>query len=396
MAGAGSKKWMAAALVSVAGIFVAWGLLVGKPEPEPQDVPASTPPLVQFISADPGSSRLDVQTQGSVQAERQISLTAQVAGRVDSVSPAFVQGGFFNAGDTLLQLEKADYELAIARARSQVAAAARTLAEEEGQALQAKREWRDLGGVKANALFLREPQLAAAKAAFIAAQADLRVAELNLKRTSISLPFNGRIVAKSVDIGQFLGAGSLVATAYGTDQVQVRLPITDRQLALLDLPLGRSEVSDSRLPKVTISAVVGGERWQWQGHISRTDASIDIDSRVLYAVALVDEPFSVLAASRRPPLTPGLFVEAEIEGKTLEAIVRLPRSALRSDGSVMLVDAESRLAAKPVKTLFSDGRSAWLRGLSAGDRVVVEGEAVLFAGMIVTALPAQQLAVGAP
>ncbi|GAB5415104.1 MAG: efflux RND transporter periplasmic adaptor subunit [Congregibacter sp.] len=396
MAVLGAKKWMLATLVVVLGVVAAWGLLVGKPKPAPQAIPPASPPLVQFIDVQPGKTSLSVSTQGSVQAEHQISLTAQVGGRVEAVSPSFVAGGFFNAGETLVQLEKADYELAIARARSQVAAAARTLAEEEGLALQAKREWRDLGGKKANALFLREPQLAAAKAALSAAEADLHVAELNLQRTSISLPFNGRIVSKAVDVGQFLGAGASIGMAYGTDRVQVRLPITDRQLALLDLPMGRSSMDTATLPRVDIAAVIGGERWHWEGRITRTEASIDVDSRVLYAVAVVEKPFAESADTNRPPLTPGLFVEARIEGKSLDGVVRLPRTALQSDGTVMLVDAESRLQPKAVKSLYSDGRSTWLTGLSTDDRVVVQGESVLFAGMNVTALPAQQLAAGAP
>lgn len=388
----GPGTWALALVVTIGGLAAGWALLVGKPRPEPAPVPQPVPPLVRFVTADPQPLALSVSTQGTVQAERQINLTAQVSGRVVAVHENFAAGSFFRAGERLLQIETADYEVAIARAESQLAAAQQRLAEEEGLARQAKREWRELGTSKANALFLREPQLVSARAALKAAEADLRAAKLNLARTSLSLPFDGRLVSKAVDVGQFVAAGTAVAAAYGTERMQVRLPVTDRQLALLDLPLSWDD-RERPGPAVVLRAVVAGEPRQWQGRIARTDASIDVDSRVLYAVAVVDQPFAQ-GASQDVPLTPGLFVEAEIEGVPLSGLTRLPRSALQNDGTVLLVGAESRLASRIVATRYSDGRHAWVQGLEPGDRVVATGGGVLYAGMTVTAAPAQQIADG--
>ncbi len=388
----GLGTWALALVVTIGGLAAGWALLVGKPRPEPAPVPQPVPPLVRFVTADPQPLALSVSTQGTVQAERQINLTAQVSGRVVAVHENFAAGSFFRAGERLLQIETADYEVAIARAESQLAAAQQRLAEEEGLARQAKREWRELGTSKANALFLREPQLVSARAALKAAEADLRAAKLNLARTSLSLPFDGRLVSKAVDVGQFVAAGTAVAAAYGTERMQIRLPVTDRQLALLDLPLSWDD-RERPGPAVVLRAVVAGEPRQWQGRIARTDASIDVDSRVLYAVAVVDQPFAQ-GASQDVPLTPGLFVEAEIEGVPLSGLTRLPRSALQNDGTVLLVGAESRLASRIVATRYSDGRHAWVQGLEPGDRVVATGGGVLYAGMTVTAAPAQQIADG--
>lgn len=388
----GPGTWALALVVTIGGLAAGWALLVGKPRPEPAPVPQPVPPLVRFVTADPQPLALSVSTQGTVQAERQINLTAQVSGRVVAVHENFAAGSFFRAGERLLQIETADYEVAIARAESQLAAAQQRLAEEEGLARQAKREWRELGTSKANALFLREPQLVSARAALKAAEADLRAAKLNLARTSLSLPFDGRLVSKAVDVGQFVAAGTAVAAAYGTERMQIRLPVTDRQLALLDLPLSWDD-RERPGPAVVLRAVVAGEPRQWQGRIARTDASIDVDSRVLYAVAVVDQPFAQ-GASQDVPLTPGLFVEAEIEGVPLSGLTRLPRSALQNDGTVLLVGAESRLASRIVATRYSDGRHAWVQGLEPGDRVVATGGGVLYAGMTVTAAPAQQIADG--
>ena len=95
---------------------------------------------------------------------------------------------FFRQGDTLLQLDSRDYQIEAVRAKSRIAEAEQILAMEQGRALQAKREWRDLGNVAGNALFLREPQLKAARAALEAAKADLDQVNINLERTTIVAP----------------------------------------------------------------------------------------------------------------------------------------------------------------------------------------------------------------
>jgi len=374
-----------ALLVLLVGGAGAWLLLVGKPAPAPVQAPPPGPPAVDVVTAEPAQRALSVQTQGTVRPLREIKLVSRVAGRVERVSGRFAQGGFFPAEEELVKIEDVDYRLAIARAESQVAGAQRQLAEERGRARQAQREWRELGSVEANDLFLRKPQIAAAEAALKASEADLAAARLDLERTSISAPFNGRISEKLVDIGQFVSPGTAIATVYATDAVQVRLPLTGRQVALLDLPLNydNAPVEDAG-PPVTLRARFANRDWEWQGRVVRTDASIDEDSRVVYAVAEVEKPFAREPGSDRPPLAPGLFVHATISGRPLPAVTRLPRSALRSDDSVMLVDARQRAQRRPVHLLHSDADSVWVQGLAEGERVIVREPVLVVAGMEVT------------
>jgi RND family efflux transporter MFP subunit len=392
----GLRSWVVAGVVLLVGSTVAWGLFVGKPAPQPEAAPMPRAPLVDVVAVDPRSTSLLVHTQGSVTPRREISLVSQVAGRVEAVAPQFARGGFVAAGETLVRLEDADYRFALARAESQVAAARQRVAEEKGRALQARREWRDLGSAEANALFLRKPQLAAAEAALRAAEADVGAARLDLERTSIAVPFNGRISDKQVDVGQFVAPGTVIARIYDTDVVEVRLPLTDRQVALLDLPLSadRSGAGAGPAPTVTLNARFADREWSWQGRIVRTDASIDVDSRVVYAVAEVEEPFRDVVGNGRPPLAPGLFVHAEIEGRRIEGVATVPRSALRSDDTVMIVDRESRIQARPVRVLQSHGQRVWLQGLDARDRVVVREDTLMVAGMAVAVNNVTQLAGG--
>ena len=389
------KNWLLTAVVLVVGLGFAYGLLIGKEGPQPSAVPEPTPPVVEVLQVKPNNQALTVTTQGTVRPLREINLVSRVAGRVESVTPGFAAGGFFAASEPLLKIEDYDYQFAIARAESQVAAARQRVAEEQGRALQAKREWRDLGSDQANALFLRQPQLAAAEAALKAAEADLGAARLDLERTAISVPFNGRISEKYVDIGQYVTPGTPIAKVYATDVATVRLPLTDRQVALLDLPLNYDNATPNAPTRVVLSAQFGKRTWEWQGEIVRTDASIDVDSRVVYAVAEIERPFAREAGSDRPPLAPGLFVNATISGRELAAVATLPRTALRSDGNVLIVDDDKRAQLKPVDLLHRSSEQVWVQGLAQGDQVIVGGPATTVAGMTVTVSDAASIAGGA-
>ena len=380
------RKGIWALLVLVVGCGVSYALLVGKPSPEPELPADLVIPVVDVVVAAPAVRSLSVETQGTVRPLREIKLVSQVGGRVEYVSPRFAQGGFFAADEALVKVEGIDYQFDIARAESQVASAQQRVAEEEGRALQAQREWRDLGSEQGNALFLRKPQLASAQAALKASRADLAAAKLDLSRTTISAPFNGRISEKSVDIGQFVAPGTVIATVYDTDVAQVRLPLTDRQVALLDLPLNYDNETPDAVSgaHVRLRTQFANREWEWQGRLVRTDASIDEDSRVVYAVAEIAKPFAREAGSERPPLSPGLFVSATISGRQLPQVVELPRSAVRSNGSVMIVDSEQHARPRSVRVLQSNTNSVWVQGLNGGDRVIVREPRLILAGMEVS------------
>jgi RND family efflux transporter MFP subunit len=381
-----ARKGFWALLVFFIGGGLSYALLVGKPRPEPELPVAVAPPVVDVVMADPAVQSLSVETQGTVRPLREIKLVSQVGGRVEFVSPRFALGGFFAADEPLVKVEDVDYQFAIARAESQVAAAKQRVAEEQGRALQAKREWRNLGSEQANALFLRKPQLASAQAALKASEADLAAAQLDLSRTSTSAPFNGRISEKYVDIGQFVAPGTAIATVYDTDVAQVRLPLTDRQVALLDLPLYYDQESTDALSgaDVQLRTRFANKAWEWEGRLVRTDASIDVDSRVVYAVVEIENPFARDPETERPPLSPGLFVNATISGRSLPQVTQLPRSALRSDGSVMIVDSKQRAESRAVQVLQSDTSNVWVQGLSKGEQVIVNEPMLILAGMKVS------------
>ncbi len=382
------KNLLAPALVLLIGGAIAWFFMTGKPKPEPRPVREPVAQRVEVLQVKPGSHTLAVTTQGSVAPRREIDLVARVAGTVQSVAGDFAAGGFVDAGETLVQVERADYEIALLRADAMLADAQQNLATIKGQARQAKREWRDVGNAEANALFLKKPQVASAEAQVAAAKADVRKAKLDLQRTKISTPFAGRIRDKLVDIGQYVTPGLPVARVYATDVVEVRLPLTDRQVALLDLPLdSRSKNATARAP-VTLTGVFGGKQWQWQAYLTRTEASIDLQTRVIYAVAEVPEPYAEQAGSRRPPLAIGQFVEAELGGRKLEDVIILPRKALRP-GDVIWLAEDEKLTIATVDVLQISSQHVALRGdFDAAIDVIVSPLSLAVSGMPVAPTPA--------
>ena len=121
---------------------------------------------------------------------------------------------------------------------------------------------------------------------------------------------------------------------------------------------------------------------------------MDLDSRVIYAVVEIQRPFARDDTSSRPPLAIGLFVEAEIVGRHLPQVSTLPRSALRNDGTVLVVDSKDRIQPRTVKILKSSARQAWLQGLNAGDRIVVSSLPMAISGMRVTPNAIESVAAG--
>ena len=373
------KKFLIAALLTGSGLLVSGLVLTGKPAPVANVPPEPLRPVVSVLRAQPSEISLAVNTQGTVEARRRINLVAEVAGKVSTVSERFEEGAFFDQGDVLLQLEQADYEFAIARAQSQVAAAEQRLAEERGRNRQAKREWRELGTVEANALFLRQPQMKAAEAALKASVADLSAAQLALSRTEIRAPFSGRIESKRADLGQYIAPGAAVAEIYATDIVDVALPLNDSQLAALKLPMNANVALG--IP-VILSTAFGGREWQWQAQIRRVQAVVDRQSRTVNAIAEVLQPFES-EISGRHHLTPGMFVRAEIPTTPIPNLVQLPASALRSDNTVLVVGTGEKLVRQPVTVQRRTEQWAWVSGLTEGSRIVRAQTGLLVVGLTV-------------
>lgn len=339
-------------------------------QPEPREVPV---PLVRVVALESQPYQFTVRAQGAVLPQIDIQLSTEVAGRVQAISPHFAAGGFFETGEILVQIDRSDFELAVTRARATLAEAGVRLQREEAEAEVARREWESLGQGKPTALVLREPQLADARAAIESAKANLQQAELNLARSAIRAPFAGRVWEKNADVGQFIPQGGVVGRIYAVEYAEVRLPLPLDEAQFLDLPMEyRGEKRPADGPRVTLRARFGSQTHEWQGAIVRTEGEIDPRTRMLTAVARVNNPYGRGSDHARPPLSVGLFVDAEIEGKPAGEVFLAPRAAMRGEQHLMIVDAERRLRFRPVEILRREREQVVIRaGVQAGELVCV-------------------------
>lgn len=328
---------------------------------------------------------LSVKSQGDARPRTEIDIVPQVAGKIVEVNESFVEGGFFTEGEVLLRIDDADYRLAVTRAEATVAQALRGLELQRAEAELAKSDWAELGEGEASALALRQPQLAEAQAQLASARAQLQDAKLQLERTAIRAPFTGRVREKAAGIGQYVAPGQRLGRIFSTDVMQIRLPLSDKEMSLLALPVAYAATTDKPGPKVALSAVVAGDLHHWEGRVKRTDSAIDPTTRTLYTIAEVVDPYGA-GADAGVPLPAGLYVQAEIVGKELDDAVKLSRAALRGADTAYVARQDGTLELRTVEVVYSDRDEVVITGgLADGEYVVTSSVLSATTGMKIEA-----------
>ena len=367
-------------LIVIFFLFGAVTIMATAPVLEPKTT-TPIPISVRVQSVNPKTIQLKVHSQGTVMPSIQSQLIPEVSGKVVWTSDRLVSGGSVSEGQTLAKVDDLDYRNARDRAK---AALERASAELQHAKFEYGRQEslveRNLTSQSALENSLRVYRVS--QAAYDDARVNHEQAEENVRRTILKAPFTGLVRSENVDIGQFVSRGQPIATLYATDMVEVRLPIADRQLAFLNLPSARTGTLDPQeQPDVLLTAEYAGRALSWRGKIVRTEAEIDSASRMVQLVARIDNQ---AAAS---PLSVGLFVNAEIAGLAAENIVILPRSALRNDNQVLVVDGEDKLRFKDVNLLRLYQDQVLIdAGINTGDRVCVSVLQTAIEGMTVNAI----------
>ena len=370
------------------GVLLALLLWVSGPSVSTQP-PEAQRPVVRVVETTRAPHRFVVRTHGTVAPRTESELIPEVSGPVVWVSPALVSGGAFEAGDVLLRVDPLDYEVALESARASVQ---RTRSEHARAEKELERQSRLARRSVASESQLDDASNAerVSGAALREARAALRRAIRDVERTELRAPYAGRVREERVDVGQFVNRGSSVARIYAIDFAEVRLPVPDRELAYMKLPGFRDHDSLDRELPVRLSARFGGADHSWQGRVVRTEGEIDPKSRMVHVVARVDDPYGRDGPADRPPLAVGLFVEAEILGDLVEDAIVLPRAALRTGDSVLVVDDEDRLRYRSVEVLRVDRDQVVIRaGLEAGERVCISMLSFVVDGMEVRPVEAE-------
>jgi len=368
-------------LILLGGIAGTAALFSMKPEPKKAEVPEKVL-SVRVKEVQPTRETLIVRTQGTVSAHSETRLVSEVAGKVAELNPSFFPGGFFQAGEWMIRLEDTDARAMLAQREAEVAQNRLALALEEARADRARQEWLSLGEGEASPLTMREPQLQEARMRLLASEAALANARQDLDRTEIKAPFNGILREKMVDMGEFVSPGMAVGMLFSTDFAEVRLPLSPEDFRFLEG--SRSSESPDRFAgvPVTLKGLSFGEQARWEAELVRGEGTVDPLSRVMYLVARVQDPYNLEGHTNRPVLPLGTFVEAEIQGRTLENVVVIPRHVLRINNEVLVVDEDDRLHARPVEVLRAESSWAFIgEGLEAGDRISLTSVEFLVDGM---------------
>ena len=364
-------------IILFVAVGIAFLLVSNRRQLEPSQ-PQAVPLAVQVIEVQPGPVQLKVHAQGTISPRTETELVPEVSGNVVWVSPSMVSGGYFETGEALLRIDDRDYSAAVERASATLT---RATAENELAQFEYERAV-DLSDRQLISRVDLESNLRTARVA----EASMRDAELvletarrDLARTTLNAPFAGLVRSEKVDAGQFVNRGTSIASVYAAGFVEVRLPIADRQLAYLNVPLSqRGEFDEALAPTVQLSAEFAGEELTWRGKLVRTEAEIDPGSRMVYAIARVRAEDTESAVA--PPV--GLFVQAEIDGLAVDNVIVLPRAALRNGTQVMVVDTENRLHFRDVDVLRVYRDEAFIEGgLAAGERVSISMLQTVVEGM---------------
>lgn len=368
-----NKSIVVGFLIVIVAILIFMTLMAGKTKPPKKPV-ADTSPLVEVLPLEPVSVTFEVEAHGVVKPRTETTLVSEVSGSIQSVSDNFVPGGYFTKGEIILKIDPTEYQVGVEQAKAKLAGQKAKYLQEQAKAQQARKEW-DLTGRsrdKAPILALREPFLLEAKANMDSAEADLKKAQQKLDRTDIRAPYDGMVKAKQVDIGQFVATGTQLAMIFATDYAELRLPLTDQELAFINVPAWGEQEFAEKSP-VRVVSTYAGEQHSWHAELVRMEGVVNEQSRVHYAVARIVDPYSIsLENPMDTPLKIGSFVTAHILGKQEERLIKIPRDAFKDLNSVLVSDKENRLYSRMLEIARSESDFVYVRtGLRVGDRVVM-------------------------
>lgn len=364
-----TKRILVGATILIATIVIIVGLVSMKPEP-PKKKPFVQAIVVDTKAVEAQDVQFIVDSQGPVLPVENSTLVAEVSGRITDVSDNFRVGAFVEKGEVLFTIDPANYVANVRSAEAALAQAQASYQDAKARTEQARKDWKKIGKGEPSDLVLRLPQLKQAEAAVQSAEADLMRARRDLDRTKVKANFDALIQNKMVGLGQFVNVGSQVATVYGTEYAEVRLPVPDQELAFLDVP---DIDNPQQQPAVRLVGTYAGKEQIWFGKLVRTEGVVEQTNRLTYLVAQIADPYNL--ENKRDNSTPlrfGTFVRAEIAGKEREGLIALPRQALYFGNTVLILENESEVRLQEVTLARTEANTIYIdSGLQSGDEVIV-------------------------
>lgn len=352
------KKSAQIILIAIIGTITAcvyFGLILTKPVAEIKERKRNIP-AVDVWEAEVSDYEVIIKSQGVTRPKRSTVLAAEVSGKVVAVSPKFEVGENFDDGEIILEIDRADYEAAKFQAASVLADAKLALEKENALTKQALIDWKALGGDgEPNDLVLRKPQMHSALAKVAAAEAGFEKAVRDLDRAHIRSPYESQVRETLVELGSTLAAGSAVAAVESAKDFELRLPLSLEDYAFMDVIKGTP---------LRLEANIAGVLYQWEGELVRAEGKVDQSSQSVFLVANVN------ALQEDKFLSPGLFLNAKINGKKIKNIYAIPRRALYGDDKIIIVDSDSKVSFREVVVIRTERDRVIIRdGIIEGERI---------------------------
>lgn len=343
-----------------------------EPTAERSGATRQTAMLVDVTSVQKGNFHPTITAMGTVVPSQDIILSPRVSGEIIERSENFTPGGYVQKGDTLLQIDPADYRNALQQQQSQLQEALANLSIEMGRQSAAQKEYKLFGDTLSEeneALILREPQLNTVKSQVQSARAAVEQAKLDLARTTIKAPFDAHILNRNVNVGSQVAPGEDLGRLVGLETywIEANVPLSD--LRRLDVPNNGGQGSEVRIRNRT----AWSEGEYRTGYLFRLVGTLESETRMARVLIEVNDPHGYQSntnATELPPLMLGSFVEANIKGEELSNVIRLNRDYIRNNDTVWTME-EGQLRIKDVDVLFRDAQYAYISsGLEEQDHVV--------------------------
>ncbi len=343
-----------------------------EPTAERSGATRQTAMLVDVTSVQEGNYHPTITSMGTVVPSQDIILSPQVDGEIIERSENFTPGGYVQKGDTLLQIDPADYRNALQQQQSQLQEALATMSIEMGRQSAAQEEYKLFGDTLSEeneALILREPQLNTVKSQVQSARAAVEQAKLDLARTTIKAPFDAHILNRNVNLGSQVAPGENLGRLVGLETYWIEATVPLSHLRQLNVPSDGGQGSEVRIRNRT----AWSEDEYRIGNLFQLVGTLENETRMARVLIEVHDPHgfqSNPSTSELPPLMLGSYVEANIEGKELSNVIRLNRDYIRNDDTVWIME-EGQLRIKDVDIVFRDAQYAYISsGLNDQDHVV--------------------------
>jgi RND family efflux transporter MFP subunit len=388
--------------VAIAIAFFLWAL---RPKTQKKQI-VKTPPSVRVVEVFPVSKVMTVEAYGTVKPRRQVNVAFEVPGKIDYVHPSFQEGGQVGKGEVLARVDQESYRLdrsaslvRIEQARADMdsllqdienlkndrvlsaanlklaqkeldriktlvnskVASQNSLDKTEQQTLQSKIA---LQGIE-NRLTSADKLMALKKSALEMARVDFQRADLALKKTEVRSDFDGFVLAKYMELGEYVNPGQIIGAIYQKEDLDVDIRIPLERLRWIETVFENGQMPGA---KVAVANYEGSGQFVWDAKVVRIMANVDEKTRTLPMT------LEIMKSGAKPAdifdLKPGTFVKCTILGETVNEVFVLPRHMLKQNDTVFTV-SDGKLDIKQVSVFRKYEENVYVNaGLEPGDQVI--------------------------